>query len=158
MELTFENFLEQVKDEQKAAIDKIHQSMITDGYKVRIVKNATGPFMAYSHPGTKRSMLNLFFRKNALNARIYADNYKSYVDFIAGFPQDLEAQVAKAVNCKRFLSAPQCSDSCAAGYDILIGENRYQKCRYSCFQFVVCEKSLPIIADFVELEKKLRKK
>ena len=152
----FEDFLAVVNQEQKAAVTNIHEIMTASGYKHKVEKKASGFFVTYTHPKTKRSILNLFFRKNGLQARIYAENHKQYADFIDNLPEDMEAQVAKAVNCKRFQTPPECSDSCSAGYDITIRGNRYQKCRYSCFHFKANTKSLPIITEFIELEKALR--
>ena len=152
----FEDFLAEVNQAQIAAVIKIHETMTGSGYKHKVEKKATGFFVAYTHPKTKRSILNLFFRKNGLQARIYAENHKQYADFIDNLPEDMEAQVAKATNCKRFLTPPECSDTCSAGYDISIRGNRYQKCRYSCFHFKANTKSLPVIVEFIELEKAAR--
>jgi hypothetical protein len=77
-------------------------------------------------------------------------------DFIDILPEEMEAQVARASNCKRFLTPPECSDTCSAGYDISIRGNRYQKCRYSCFHFKANTQSLPVITELIELEKALR--
>jgi hypothetical protein len=152
----FEDFLAEVGQEQKAAVIKIHESMTESGYKSKVEKKASGFFVGYTHPKNKRSLLNLFFRKTGLQARIYAENHKRYANFIDILPEEMEAQVAKATMCKRFLTPPECSDSCSAGYDILIRGNRYQKCRYSCFHFKANTKSLPVIIEFIELEKALR--
>jgi hypothetical protein len=152
----FEDFLSEVNQDQKAAVTNIHESMAGSGYKNKVEKKALGFIVGYTHPKTKRSILNLFFRKDGLQARIYAENHKQYANFIDNLPEDMEAQVAKATACKRFLTPPECSDSCSAGYDISIRGNRYQKCRYSCFHFKANTKSLPVISEFIELEKATR--
>jgi hypothetical protein len=154
--IKFEDFLAEVSQEQKVAITSIHESMTGSGYKNKVEKKASGFFVSYTHPKTKRSLLNLFFRKDGLQVRIYAENHKQYANFIDNLPEDMEKQVAKSTNCKRFLTPPECSDSCSAGYDILVRGNRYQKCRYSCFHFKANTKSLPVITEFIELEKTLR--
>jgi len=152
----FEDFLAEVNQEQKAAVTNIHETMTESGYKNKVEKKASGFFVTYTHPKTKRSIFNLFFRKNGLQSRIYAENHKHYANFIDNLPEEMEAQVAKATNCKRFLTPPECSDTCSAGYDISIRGNRYQKCRYSCFHFKANTKCLPVISEFIELEKALR--
>jgi len=149
----FEDFLAEVDKEQKAAVANIHETMTGSGYKNKVEKKASGFLVAYTHPKTKKSILNLFFRKDGLQARIYAENHKQYADFIDKLPEDMEVQIAKAIDCKRFLTPPECSDTCSAGYDILIRGNRYQKCRYSCFHFKADRKSLPVITEFIEQEK-----
>ena len=152
----FEDFLAEVEQEQRAAVINIHETMTESGYKNKVEKKASGFLVAYTHPKTKRSILNLFFRKDGLQSRIYAENHKQYANFIDYLPEDMEAQVAKATNCKRFVTPPECSDTCSAGYDIMIRGNRYQKCRYSCFHFKADTRSLPVIIDFIEHEKAMR--
>jgi hypothetical protein len=152
----FEDFFAEVNQEQKAAVTNIHESMTGSGCKNKVEKKTSGFFVSYTHPKTKRSILNLFFRKNGLQARIYAENHKQYANFIDNLPEDMEAQVAKATMCKRFLTPPECSDSCLAGYDISIRGNRYQKCRYSCFHFKANTKNLPVIVKFIDLESAAR--
>jgi hypothetical protein len=152
----FENFLAEVSEEQKETITNIHEAMTGSGYKNKVEKKSSGFFVSYTHPKTKRSIFNLFFRKDGLQARIYAENHKQYANFIDNLPEYMEAQVARATNCKRFLTSPECSASCSAGYDVLIRGNRYQKCRYSCFHFKANTESIPIIIEFIELEKALR--
>ena len=153
--LTFEDFLADVAERQKAAVTKIHDDMTASGYKHAVEKKASGALISYKHPKTKHSVFNLFFRKDGLQARIYAENHRAYADFIAALPDFIEAQVNKASQCGRFMSPPKCSDKCM-GYDILINGNRYQKCRYSCFHLKADEKSLPIIVDLIEREKTAR--
>jgi hypothetical protein len=152
----FEDFLADVNKEQKVEVIKIHESMTGSEYRNKVEKKASGFFVSYTHPKTKRSICNLFFRKEGLQIRIYAENHKQYADFIDNLPEDMEAQVAKAVNCKRFLTPPECSDTCSAGYDISIRGKRYQKCRYSCFHFKANTEGFPVITKFIELEKALR--
>jgi len=152
----FEDFFAEVTQEQRAAVTNIHETMTGSGYKNKVEKKASGFLVAYTHPKTKRSILNLFFRKDGLQARIYAENHKRYADFIYNLPEDMETQVAKATNCKRFLTPPECSDTCSAGYDILVRGNQYRKCRYSCFHFKANTKSLPVITEFIEQEKAFR--
>jgi len=152
----FEDFLAEVDQEQKAAVTKIHKSMTESGYKYKVEKKALGFALSYKHPKTKRSICNMLFRKDGLRIRIYAESHIQYAAFIENLPEDMEAQVAKAVNCKRFLIPPECSDTCSAGYDISIRGNRYQKCRYSCFFFKANNDNLPIITELIELEKASR--
>jgi hypothetical protein len=152
----FDDFLAEVKQEENVGVTNIHEFLTGNGYKHKVEKKATGFLVGYTHPKTKRSIFNLFFRKDGLQARIYAENHKQYADFIDKLSEEMETQVAKATNCKRFLTPPEYSDTCSAGYDILIKCNRYQKCRYSCFHFRANTKTLPVIAEFVELENSAR--
>ena len=92
----FEDFLAEVAQEQKTAVTNIHEIMTGSGYTNKVEKKASGFFVAYTHPKTKKRILNLFFRKDGLQSRIYAENHKQYADFIDNLPEDMEAQVSKA--------------------------------------------------------------
>ena len=52
--------------------------------------------------------------------------------------------------CKR-LVLNECSLKCG-GYDFMIGNECFQKCRYSCFEFIMISDSNPYIKSFVEHE------
>jgi hypothetical protein len=57
----FEDFLAEVNAEQRVAVTNIHESMTGSGYKNKVEKKASGFLVSYTHPKTKRSILNLFF-------------------------------------------------------------------------------------------------
>lgn len=152
----FEDFLSEVNPEYKGFAVQIHESLLQDGYKVKVESKTAGFFVSYSHPKTKRSMLNFLFRKKGLLVRIYADNYSKYTDFLNSLPEKMESEIGKASVCKRLVNPEDCNPKCVMGYDFNIKNNRYQKCRYSCFQFVVYDESIPFIEAFVENERALR--
>ena len=152
----FEDFLTEASPDYREFVARMHESLLHDGYKVRIESKASGFFVSYSHPETKRSILNFLFRKNGLHVRIYADNSNKYADFINCLPENMEKAIAKAPICKRQINPADCNPKCITGYDFFVRENRYQKCRYSCFQFLINAESVPVISEFVENERKER--
>ena len=152
----FEDFFSEVSAENKEFVANINQTLSQEGYKTKIENKANGFFVSYSHPKTKRSMLNFLFRKNQLITRIYADNFSKYADFLNRLPDKMEKEIAKASVCKRLINPETCNPKCILGYDFYINKNHYQKCRYSCFQFAVDAESIPILSEFVENERKER--
>jgi len=152
----FENFLADVPPDCKEFAAKIHESLLGDGYKCKIESKASGFFVSYSHPQTRRSLLNFLFRKQGLLLRLYADHAGQYADFLNGLPEEMEREIKKAPVCKRLLNPADCNPKCVAGYDFFVGENHYQKCRYGCFQFAVNARSIPVLTEFVELERNCR--
>jgi hypothetical protein len=86
--------------------------------------------------------------------RIYADNNGKYADFFNTFPASMENEIAKATICKRLVDPNECWEKCSMGYNVYIGKNHYQKCRYSCFQFLFTEESIPVLSDFLDKELK----
>lgn len=155
-EYRFEEFLSEVEPDYKAFAAKIHEAMLRDGYKVKIESKASGYFVSYSHPKTKRSILNFLFRKKGLFVRIYADNFSKYSDFINDLPEKMEREISKAPNCKRLIDPDDCNPKCIKGYDFFMRDNQYKKCRYACFQLEVNAQSVPAITEFVENEIKER--
>lgn len=152
----FEDFLLEVSPEYQAFAVEIHQSLVRDQYKMKIERKANGFLVSYAHPKTRRSLLNFLFRKKGLCVRVYADGLGSYADFVSGLPEKMEMEIAKAATCKRLLNPADCNPRCVAGYDFMVGPNRYQKCRYSCFQFAVTAESAPILLAFIEKERRER--
>ena len=149
----FEDFLSAVPSEYQGFVSKTHEGLTADGYKLKIESKASGLFASYSHPKTKRSVLNLFFRKGGFFARIYADKVNEYAGFLDGLPEAMEKEIAKSGVCKRLVNPADCNPKCVMGYDFHVRDNHYQKCRYSCFQFAVNAESVGIIAAFIENER-----
>ena len=148
----FDDFLSEVNPDHREFVTKVHESLIGDRYKAKIESKASGFFVSYSHPKTKRSMVNFFFRKKGFYTRIYADNTGKYPDFLCTLPGTMKKEIDKSPVCKRLVDPDACNPKCILGYDFSVGDNHYQKCRYSCFQFEVNPDSIPFIVDFVEHE------
>jgi hypothetical protein len=149
----FEDFISGVGSEYKDFVAGINNKLQSDGYKVKIESKASGFFISYSHPKTKRSILNFFHRKKGLYVRIYADGLSNYADILDALPDEMQMELAKAHVCKRLVNPDDCNPKCIMGYDFEMKGNRYQKCRYSCFQFAVDTGSIPAISDFIERER-----
>jgi hypothetical protein len=152
----FEDFLSEVGVDNREFVANIHAMLAQDGYKCKIELKASGFFVSYSHPKTKRSMLNFLFRKNGLFTRIYADNVIRYADFLNRLPEKMEKEINKAPVCKRLINPEDCNLKCITGYDFSVKDNRYRKCRYQCFQFSVNPDSRPVLISFIEKERKER--
>jgi hypothetical protein len=152
----FDDFFSEVSPDFKKFVATIHETLQHDGYKAKVEKKASGFFVSYSHPKTKRSMLNFLFRKNGLLVRVYADNFDKYADFLNRFPELMEKEIGKSPVCKRLINPTDCNPKCIMGYDFHVKDNHYRKCRYSCFQFSVNSESIPVLSEFVENERKER--
>ena len=102
------------------------------------------------------SLLNFLFRKKGLLVRVYADHHEQYADFFDLMPETMEKEIAKATPCKRLINPADCNPRCVLGFDFSVAGRRYQKCRYSCFQFVVTPESIPVISAFLDKERSYR--
>jgi hypothetical protein len=150
----FNDFLAHVDKENRVFVKKIHDLLVKEKYKLKIEAKKAGMFMSFADPKSKKILLNFLFRKKGLNIRIYADNNVKYADFFNTIPAIMENEIAKATVCKRLTDPNECWEKCSMGYNVYIGKNHYQKCRFSCFQFLVTDESIPIITDFIERELK----
>jgi len=154
---TFEQFIETVDDEFKGFAEKINTSLLTQGYTSKIESKANGYFVSYSHQKSKRSLLNFLFRKGKLICRIYPENVERHHDIVHSLPDKMVEEINKAAKCKRFLNPEDCSDKCLGGYDFVIKDTNYKRCRYSCFQFLVTGESMVFIADMIGKEVECRR-
>ena len=152
----FDDFLAEVNPDYKGFVTKVHENLTQEGYKVKIESKKSGLSVSYSHPKTKRGMLSLLFRKDALMVRLYADNFSKYADFLNHLPESMEKEIGKATKCSRLIDPNACNPRCAGGYDFNIRDNHYQKCRMNCFQLEINSDSIPVLIDFIENERKER--
>ena len=152
----FDDFLAEVNPAYKDFIVKIHEGLTKENYKAKIESKKSGLSVSYSHPKTKRGMLGFMFRKDTLLARLYADNFGKYIDFLNLIPESMEKEIGKATKCSRLIEPTACNPKCAGGYDFRIRGNHYQKCRMNCFQLEVNSDSIPVLTDFIENERRER--
>jgi hypothetical protein len=154
-EYMFEDFLANVREEDKNFVNEVHGTLLRDRYKAKIEHKANGFFVSYSHPKTKRVILNFLFRKKGLMIRLYADNCNKYSDVFDRMPKKIVDQIEKARNCKRLIDPEDCSPRCLLGYDFYIGEKHYQKCR-GHFILLVDRESIPTLLELIVSENRER--
>lgn len=153
---SFEDYVLRLPPELQPAVLAIHENLLRDGCKCKVESKVSGLFASYSHPKTRRSMLNFGFRKGGAFVRLYADNHSRYLELLHGLPENMAAAVAKSPDCKRLKNPLDCSPTCPMGYDFQIRDTHFQKCRYSCFQFLLNTESVETIATLIEHERKYR--
>ena len=144
MDYTFDDFLKTVEPQHKAFAESMHKELIANGYKAAIESKATGFFIGYKHPKTKRSLMNFLFRKKGLLVRIYPASKTPIIP--NAVTEGMIKEIDKAITCK------MCSEKCIKGYKFAINDQAYDKCHYGAFLFVVSEESKPVIAKWVKTE------
>ena len=154
--IPFENFLSEVSPDYKSFAEEINSSLLANGCQSKIEQKASGYFVSYTCSKTKRSLLNFLFRKSGLIARIYGENCKSYSEFLNSIPSTMEKEISKATDCKRLIDPSKCNQKCTMGYEFKVGNNHYQKCKNSCFMFLITPESMPIVGNFIKYELKAR--
>ena len=152
--LSYEQFLEWADASQQVFVQELHSYMLSNGCKATFEAKKTGLLGSYKHTKTKKSVINLLLKKHGLIVRIYGENIGGYPDFLNTLPGGMVSEIEGAGICKRLVHNT-CSPKCT-GYDFVIGNERFQKCRYNCFEFLVTDESRPYIKAFVENEMSLR--
>ena len=152
--LSYEQFFQATDPDNHAFLHELHNYMLDNGCKSTFEEKKTGLLGSYKHTKTKKSVINLLLKKHGLLVRIYGENVGKYPDFLNTIPDEMVQAINKAGECKRLVHNT-CSPKCT-GYDITINGNRYQKCRYNAFEFLVGGESAPFIRSFVEHEVKER--
>ena len=124
MKYTIDDFIKAVEPAHQAFAKSTHEVLTTGGYKMKMESKASGLFVSYSHPKTKRSLLNFVFRKIGLLARLYPDNASTRFS-MDNLPASMEEELVKAPDCK------MCSEKCTKGNKFLLRGQAYDKCRYN---------------------------
>ena len=152
--IDFEQFIEAVDVENKPFVQDLHKYLLDNGCKAVFEEKKSGYLTSYKYGKPQRAVMNFLFRKKGMLARIYGERIGNYPDFLGTLPSAMVESIKDASICKR-LVLNECSPKCG-GYDFTIGSERYQKCRYSCFEFQMTGESNPYIREFVEYEIKER--
>ena len=148
--INFEQFAEAVDAGNKPFVLDLHNYLIDSGCKVTFEEKKSGYLASYKIGKPQRALLNFIFRKNGMLARIYGERIGCYPDFLNTLPSVMVESIERAGICKRLVHNT-CSPKCV-GYDFIIGNDHFQKCRYSCFEFLMTDENNPFIKSFVEHE------
>ena len=140
----FNDFLATVEPRHQHFVADLHKRLTEKNSKAKVESKASGFFVSYAYPKTKKSLLNFLFRKSGLLVRIYPRNMD------AGIPNSITAtmiaEIEKSLDCKL------CSDKCPKGYKFIIKDKSYDKCRYNAFLFAVTEESKGILTEWIQTE------
>ena len=148
--ITFAQFIEAVDVDNQSFVEDLHKYLLDNGCKVAFEEKKSGYLASYKYGKPPKALLNFVFRKQGMLSRIYGERTSGYPDFLNTLPVEVVESIASSGDCKRLVNNT-CSPKCT-GYDFIIGDERYQKCKYNCFEFLMTEESRPLIQTFVENE------
>jgi len=152
--ISFEQFTEAVDADNRQFVQDLHNYLLDNGCKVTFEEKKSGYLASYKYGKPPRVIMNFVFRKQGMLTRIYGEKIGGYPDFLNTLPKEMVQSIESAGICKRLVNNT-CSPKCS-GYDFMIGNEHFQKCRYSCFEFLMTGESNPYIKSFVEHELKER--
>jgi len=148
--LSFEEFLAPIDASVHGFVQHLHEYLLNNGCKATFEEKKTGLLGSYKHTKSKKSLINILAKKQGVIVRIYGTNASKYMDFLNTLPKSMVQAIDDASECRR-LTKNECSPKCS-GYDITIGTQHFQKCRYDGFMFLVTDESGPYIKSFIEHE------
>ena len=152
--ITFEQFFETVSPENKPFVQEMHDYLLATGCKVAFELKKNGYLASYKYGKPPRATLNFIFRPHGMLTRIYGEKVGGYPDFLDTLPAAMVESIGKSGDCAQLISGG-CSPKCN-GYDFTVKDEHFQKCRYSCFEFLMTEESKPYIKSFIENELQAR--
>jgi len=152
--ITFEQFFEAVDADNKSFTYDLHNYLLDNGCKVAFEEKKSGFLASYKYGKPPKAVINFVFRKQGMLTRIYGERISDYPDFLNTLPEEMVKSIESAGICNRLVNNT-CSPKCN-GYDFVIGNEHYQKCRYNCFEFLMTDESNPFIRSFIEHEMKVR--
>ena len=153
----FNDFLMSVDDKYKGFVITVNDMLLKEGCKVKIATSKTSLFtVKYTMGKTRRGIFNFILTKKGLKVSVYASSYEKYPDVLNSLHENVHKQIAASPICKNMTGPKKCSWDDCTGYNIQIGEQHFEKCRYSCFKFDVEPETIPSLLKLLESECKER--
>lgn len=154
--IQFPVFLESIPNEYLPFVSQLHDFLETNNCTYDIKDSKSGYVLSYVHKPTKKTIANYVFRKKGPMIRIYADNINKYMPILNELPEDMKKHIIDASVCKRLINPDDCNSRCTKGFDFILDDKTYQKCRYNCFFFYLSEENNPYLKKIVESEVSFR--
>jgi len=155
----FNDFLSFLSEVDRGNMDfamEVHERLSKMACKVKLTSTKAYPYqLAYTMPNSRKGILNFYLRKKGLRVRITIVDPEQHSDVLNSLPEKMVRQIEKKDLCRKIVEGCNCLDTCT-GFDFQIGETRYQKCRFYCFQFDVEAESIPFFFQLLESEIKAR--
>lgn len=159
-ELSLYDCLGFLANDNKAFLQEISDYLTRHNYKLKEECTNSGYKCSYSHAKTRRAIAKFYSQNAGLHVQIYADCLNGYEDFIQSLPQSLLELMKKGTNCRKLDGRSACKPwgyrECVGGYDCVIDDIRYKKCRYNNFKFELCDENKEYIKSFIRHECKAR--
>lgn len=148
--LGFDDFIVTVDGALTDFVTELHQELLASGCKLEVKEAKSGYVVSYLY--NKKTIVNYVFRKKGVIARIYANHIMDYMELLDRLPDGMAKAVKDAPDCKRLLNPTACNPRCSMGFDFIMQGERYQKCRYNAFMFLLSDENNPHIKALLKSE------
>ena len=144
----YDEFLE-ITGSSRNFVEEINDFLMVSNCKREIKTAKSGCTVSYFLQDTKKTLATFVCRKTGMKIRIYPQRLNEYMDFLNTLPAKMKKEIVKASVCKRLINPDDCNPKCVMGYDFVMDNERYKKCRYMAFMPTLTEESTPYIKDFL---------
>lgn len=148
MSAQFNEFLNTVDSRYQLFVTKINDLLMLNKCKCNIKPAKNGFLVSYLL--NKKTVASFVARKSGMKLRIYPKSIVKHEDFLNSLPAKMKKEIKKASVCKRLIDPEACNPKCVMGYDFMMDNEHFQKCRYMAFTFTLSEESNPYIKTFLE--------
>ncbi len=147
----YDEFLE-ITGSSRNFIEDINDFLLDHNCKREIKTAKSGFTVSYLFQDAKRTLATFVCRKTGIKIRIHPQRLNEYMEFLDTLPAKMKKEIAKASVCKRLVNPDDCNPKCIMGYDFIMDQERYQKCRYMAFLLTITEESVSYIMKFLQNE------
>jgi hypothetical protein len=127
----------ELDEKNKAFINGIDELLKEHSYVSKITEKDGKIRITYSSPKTKRALLSFTTSGDNVKVHIYADNISRYINDILPLPDAVADSIRKGRECDGLADPGSCDPKCVKGYDLVLDNVRYQRCRYMNLKFEV---------------------
>jgi len=152
LNVQFSEYLDTVEKQYQDIVAEINEYLVGNGCKCEIKSAKSGFVVSYIYGASKRTVASFVSRKTGMKIRIYPEHITQYDDFLDTFPQKMKQEIKKSSVCKRLINPEECNPKCIKGYDFIMDNERYQKCRYMAFMPTLNEENNPFVKCFLQKE------
>jgi hypothetical protein len=148
----FAMFLDLVDDRNRNFVLDINDFLMQNNCSCEIKDAKNGYIISYLMKKNKKTLATFVLRKAGARLRILPEYINRYADFLDTLPGNMKKDIQKASVCKRLINPDDCNSRCKMGYDFIMDQEHYKKCRYMAFLLALNSENNPYIKAFLEKE------
>ena len=154
MTISYDAFLLTIEACNREFVNDMHKLFTDSGCALEIKEAKQGYVVTYTYKlDNKRvALMNYVFRKSGMMVRIYARHVAIYQSIFNSMPENMKKAIIKAGDCKKLNGISECSPTCTAGYDFMMDDVNYKKCKNSAFFWKVEPESMEYIKIMIKNE------
>lgn len=152
LEYKFAAFIALIEECNRNFVMDINEYLIQNNCSCEIKDAKNGYTVSYTMNKNKKTLATFVLRKAGARLRLLPENINQYAEFLDTLPENMQKDIQKASVCKRLVNPDDCNSRCKMGYDFIMNQERYQKCRYMAFMPSLNSENNPYIKAFLEKE------